>query len=454
MYSTPPTSKTLKVKRNSSHLERDHFAAFASCPRGVEPLLAEELSKLGAITVKNTLGGVEFTANWAALLYMNLWSRLAGRVYLQLANEPCQNDTTLYKLVKKIPWDTWFSETQTLRVDLNNLGLELPNQRFLQLRVKDAICDYFRDKTGKRPSIDTNTPEIRVLAGVGLTHTRIYIDLSGENLFKRGWRQDKGNAPLKENLAAALLKIAQWQPETPLLDPFCGSGTILIEAACIASDRAPGLNRPFAFENLKGFDPGMWEKVKQTAQNRFQQGLKNIKTLHLVGSDITRFLIETAQHNAQLAGLQPLLDNGQLRFEQRDARTIEPKTTYAGQIITNPPYGERLQAKGEKSDADHAYLSLFKDLGTCLKQQFQGWTFHCLSADLELRHAIGLSPKRKTPLFNGGLECRFFEFPLTQGNYRPRANHQIAPSENISNLNTSEANTFDPNRCNANTPMN
>ena len=412
--------QTLSVKRSDTHVRDQEFAAFASCPRGLEALLLTELQDLGAKNGKAVGGGVEFRADWLTLQKMNLWSAFAGRIYLRVAHEACNDDEQLYRLVKKVQWQQWFSDKQLLRVDLNNLGVDLPNARFLQLRVKDAVCDYFLDINGRRPSISIDEPDVRILAALGPTHTSVYLDLSGENLFKRGWRQEKGNAPLKENLAAGMISIAQWNADIALMDPFCGSGTLLIEAACKAVDKAPGLGRRFGFEKLKGYDSTAFRALQEEARTRFQTGLQNVMQLNLYGSDITRLLVELAEHNAKLAGLESLLEDGRLRFEQRDARTVEP-TAESGLIITNPPYGERLQAKGLNSEEDEAYRSLFGEFGTLLKQKFTGWKFNCLTADLDLRHALGLSPKRKTPLFNGGLDCRFFEFPLARGSYRPRA---------------------------------
>lgn len=410
---------TLSLRKHTLPLSQ-MWPAFASCPRGLETLLADELSTLGAQACKTAMGGVEFTATWEHLQAMNLWSSLAGRILMRLAHEPCTSENQLYHLVKKTPWRDWFSEKQTLRVDLNNLGVDLPNARLLQLRVKDAVCDHFRDACGERPDVNLDQPDIRIVAAVGPSHTSVYLDLSGENLFKRGWREEKGTAPLKENLAAGLVRLSQWQPEQALMDPFCGSGTLLIEAAAKATDRAPGLHRHFAFENLKGFDVKPWQAMRRAAEDRFQAGLQRVATLRLVGSDITRLLIDIASHNARLAGLTPLLEDGRLRFEQRDARTMEP-CAQTGVILCNPPYGERLDAKGSRLERDEAYVQLFTDVGTRLKQRFSGWRFCCLTADLEVRKSLGLSPKRKTPIHNGPLECRLFDFPLTTGQYRPRS---------------------------------
>ncbi len=443
----PTTSGRLSLKNSVKLSPEQMWPAFASCPRGLENLLSAELQALGAQQYKPVMGGVEFSATWADLLTMNLWSAIAGRILMRLDHQPCTSETELYRLIKRTPWVDWFRPQQSIRVDLNNLGVELPNARFLQLRVKDAVCDHFRDASGIRPNVDLENPDVRIVVALGPTHASVYIDLSGENLFKRGWRQEKGNAPLKENLAAGIVRLSGWKADTPLLDPFCGSGTILIEAASMATDRAPGLDRRFGFENLRGFDSALWNTLKAQAEQRFEAGLQSAGHLTLQGSDITRLLVEMSDSNARRAGFGPLLDDGRLRFEQRDARTIEPVERVkalvtqrqsepdsvatigdghdiagsAGTLLCNPPYGERLEAKGARIEQDEAYVQLFEDIGTRLKQQFAGWRFCCLTADLELRKSLGLSPKRKTPLYNGALECRLFEFPLTQGTYRPRS---------------------------------
>ncbi len=415
-------------------LEDDIFPAFASCARGLEGLLARELEGLGCYTCKEVFGGVEFQATWQTLMRANLWTRFAGRIGLQIAHGECTDEHRFYTFALKQAWQQWFDVNQTFRVDLNNLGTQVPSLRFAQLRLKDAICDSFRNAVGERPSVSIDAPDVRIFAGLSATHASIYVDLSGESLFKRGWRHDKGAAPLKETLAAGVVTLSGWTPDRVLLDPFCGSGTIPIEAACWAANKAPGLDRVFGFEALKPHQVGLWEPIWTDASRQFEKGLDALisgkKPLAgIYGSDITRKLVDIARDNAVAAGLEPLMQSGHLKFSQGDARHLKAPAS-EGLLLCNPPYGERVQAKGKAVDEeidgaqDEAYLELFKAFGTQLKQNFSGWKVSILSGDLEVRKALGLSPKRKTPLFNGAIECRLFEFPMAAGVYRPRAENQ------------------------------
>ena len=405
-----------------------YFTCFASCPKGLETLLEIELNQLGASEVKSTSGGCLFKAGWPLAVRITYWSRIAGRVGLRLAHEPCQSETDLYNIVTRIDWPNWFHVEQTLRVDLTNLGADYKNPRFAQLKIKDAVCDCFMRQFNQRPNIDTTQPNIRIFAATTPTHASVYIDLAGENLFKRGWRKDKGIAPLKENLAAGIWtliqnKLPEHTEQKNYLDPFCGSGTLVIEAVSQLCDRAPGLDRNFAFEHLKPYTPELGQAIQTQANERFNQGLDQVlkhKPLIWKGSDITALMVELAQHNAQQAGLGELLDAGIIQFAQVDALDVKPWAQH-GVILSNPPYGERARAKGADIEEDEAYERLFKEYGNLLKQQFTGWTAFLFSGDLNLKYTLGLSPKRKTPLFNGAIECRLFEFPITTGVYRPRA---------------------------------
>ena len=424
--SKPLSAPTRRAKRID--LEDDIFHAFASCARGLENMLSKELEGLGAYTCKPVYGGVEFQATWQTLLRANLWTRFAGRIGLRIAYGECTDEHKFYQFALRQNWPDWFDVNQTFRVDVNNLGTQVPSLRFAQLRLKDAICDSFRAAVGSRPSVDTEAPQVRVFAGLSATHASIYIDLSGESLFKRGWRETKGIAPLKETLASAIVSLSGWTPDQLMLDPFCGSGTVAIEAACWAANKAPGLDRVFGFEALLPHKVDIWEPIWTDASKQFEKGMASILSgakpmAGIVASDITRKLIDIATENAMAAGLEPLLKSGALKFTQVDARQLKAPAE-SGLIVTNPPYGERVQAKGkivDEGEEDQAYVELFIEFGSVLKKDFQGWVAFLLSGDLELKKSIGLSPKRKTPLFNGAIECRLFEIPLTQGSYRPRA---------------------------------
>jgi putative N6-adenine-specific DNA methylase len=301
------------------------------------------------------------------------------------------------------------SPQQTLRVDVTASRSPLTSLEFAMLRIKDGIVDRLRALTGTRPSIDRQSPDVRVFAYLDERTVTLYVDLSGEPLFKRGWRADKGEAPLKENLAAGLLVLAGWTPEVPLLDPFCGSGTIAIEAASIATRRAPGLNRSFAFERLAGFDPRAWQGLLRRAHDAVDESVQTL----IVGSDISTRVIEQAHTNAGLAGLGALLGDGRLRLLAGDARTVEPPAAH-GMIISNPPYGE------QSAPRSSSVPKMMGEVGDRLKAAFPGWHAWFLTSDRQLPRQMRLSETRKPVLYNGALECRFFRFEVVGGRYRPR----------------------------------
>ena len=387
---------------------RERF--FAICPRGLEPLLAEELRGLGAERLAVEGGGVGFDSRLPTAYAANLHSRLASRVLWQLASGGYHDEKDVYALARSIAWQDHFGPAQTLRVDVTAARSPLRSLEFATLRIKDAIVDRQREATGARPSIDRAQPDVRVYAHLEETQLTLYLDLSGEPLFKRGWRAQKGEAPLKENLAAGVLQLAGWTPDTPLLDPFCGSGTIVIEAAQVAARRAPGLNRHFAFERLAGFDAAAWRELKAQALAAVDTGA----SARIAGTDISTRVIDTARSNAQLAGMQTWIDDGRLTFGAADARSAEP-VAERGLIVTNPPYGEQSAPKSA------TVPSLMRDFGDRLKQSFAGWQAFVLSADRDLPRQMRLKETRKTVLFNGPLECRLFRFELVAGTYRPRA---------------------------------
>lgn len=383
---------------------------FAICPRGLEILLADELAAVGAQAVKPESGGVAFAGTLATGYAANLHSRLASRILWQLSSGSYAREDDLYAAAHAIRWDEHVGSRQTLRVDVSASGARLKSLEFATLRIKDGIVDRLRERTGARPSIDRERPDVRVFCHLDATTATLYLDLSGEALFKRGWRLDKGEAPLKENLAAGLLKLAGWTPAQPLLDPFCGSGTIVIEAASIAAQRAPGLNRPFGFERLHSHDRAAWRELKQAAL----AAVVERAAAQLVGSDISTRVVDQARLNAERAGLRAWLDDGRLRLTAADARTVEtPAAT--GLIATNPPYGVQSEPKSA------TVAAMMSAVGDHLKQDFAGWTAWILTVDRALPKQMRLQETRKTVLFNGPLECRLFRFELVAGGYRPRA---------------------------------
>jgi len=383
---------------------------FAICPRGLEAPLADELRALGAAQVKTEPGGAAFTGSLPIAYAANLHSRIASRVLWEVGHRSYASEDDLYAAAHAVAWEAHFDSRQTLRVDVTATRSPLRSLEFATLRIKDAIVDRLREKTGDRPSIDRARPDVRVFAHLDATDATLYLDLSGEPLFKRGWRADKGEAPLKENLAAGLLMLAGWTPARPLLDPFCGSGTILIEATQMASRRAPGLQRTFAFERLRGFDRGEWQALREEAQAQVDDRVH----ARIAGSDISSHVVAQALRNAELAGLKPWLDDGRLTLTARDAREAEP-VGERGMIISNPPYGEQSTPKSA------SVAGMMSNVGDRIKQSFAGWDAWFLTSDRALPRQMRLSESRKTVLFNGPIECRFFRFELVTGSYRPRA---------------------------------
>lgn len=383
---------------------------FAICPRGLEPLLADELRALGVQQLDIEGGGVGFAGSMRQAYAANLRSRIASRVLWQVDEGSYRNEQDLYARAHAVDWPRLFAARRTLRVDVTASRSPLRSLEFAMLTLKDAIVDRQRDDTGERPSIDRTHPEVRVFAHLEAEELTLYVDLSGEPLFKRGWRAEKGEAPLKENLAAGLLLLAGWTPDLPLLDPFCGSGTIAIEAAQIACKHAPGLNRRFAFERLAGFDAAAWDELKAQATTE----IDDQAPARIAGTDISTRVIETARGNARLADLQTWLDDGRLSFTATDARIATP-IAERGVIVTNPPYGEQSAPKSASVPA------LMRDVGDRLKAEFAGWQAWMLSADRDLPRQMRLQETRKTVLYNGALECRLFRFEMVAGQYRPRA---------------------------------
>jgi putative N6-adenine-specific DNA methylase len=383
---------------------------FAVCPRGLEAALADELDALAAQSVRAETGGVAFAGSQETGYAANLHSRIASRVLWQVGRRGYTNEQHLYDATQEIRWQDLMSAQQTLRVDVTASRSPLTSLEFAMLRIKDGIVDRMRVLTGERPSIDRQDPDVRVFAYLDERTVTLYVDLSGEPLFKRGWRADKGEAPLKENLAAGLLALSGWTPDVPLYDPFCGSGTIVIEAASIATRRAPGLNRSFAFERLTTFDRHVWRRLLSRAQGDVDDAVDT----KIAGSDISTRVVEQARINAGLAGLGSLLADGRLNLTAADARVAEPPAEH-GMIISNPPYGE------QSAPRSASVPKMMGEVGDRLKAAFPGWHAWLLTSDRQLPRQMRLAETRKPVLYNGALECRFFRFELVGGRYRPRA---------------------------------
>ncbi|ARP91267.1 RNA methyltransferase [Bordetella genomosp. 9] len=389
--------------RGSASRDGERFQVFAPCPQGLEEALTVELRALGYDDARAGRAGAHFSADWAGVQRANLYSRLATRILVQVAQAPVQTEDDLLDLAYATPWERWFGAERTLRVDTSAIKSPMRSLQYCNLRVKDGICDRLMDREGARPDIDTVRPDARVHAFLTVDTATLYLDTSGESLFKRGWRLDKGEAPLRENLAAGMLALADWDPGAPLLDPFCGSGTILIEAAWIALGVPPGIARPFSFERLRDHDARRWQDIKEDARAHIAPRLET----PLFGYDIDPQAIEHARRNAERAWLT----EDAIRFEVGDARTLAaPADT--GWIVTNPPYGERLQSGHDES--------LWRDWAACLKRNFAGWQVHAISSDMTLPQQMRLKPLRRIPLHNGPLDCRLFGFELVSASYRDK----------------------------------
>jgi putative N6-adenine-specific DNA methylase len=377
---------------------------FAPCPRGLEQPLADELAALGAQQIAPTDGGVGFQGEFALCYRVNLWSRVASRVLWRVAGGAYRNEDDIYKLAHRVDWTRYFELEQTFVINTAAQRCPLQSLNFITLRIKDAVCDRFRDACGgNRPSVDTRRPDVRIHAFLDAERVTLYLDTSGEALFKRGWRKSTGEAPLRENLAAGILKLAGWKPGVPLLDPMCGSGTFLMEAAMMAFDIAPGLGRVFGFEQLKDFDAKAWAKIRREAT----AARKLMEKLPIFGSDVSSFALNDARRNFAEAGLSEAVT-----LAQSDVLHVQAPAA-AGVLVTNPPYGERIGEAEELAE-------LYPKLGTVLKQRFAGWTAYILTADPRMQKLMRLKPSRKTPLFNGPLECRLYRFEMVAGANRDK----------------------------------
>jgi len=472
---------------------------FVVCPGGLEVALAKELATiaqradskaLGAWVIDPTptspTGGVGLAAPLSAAMALNLHSRIASRVLLQMAESSYRQEEDLYKLASGLAWEEWFSSEQTLRVDVTAHRSPLKSLNFATLKIKDAIVDRLRDVTGDRPSIDTAFPDVRVQAHLTATHITIYLDTSGEALFKRGWRDEKGDAPLKENLAAGILSITGWKPGQTLFDPMCGSGTFLIEAAQTVLAIPPGAIRAgmygddakssrlayrplvtsahgFGFQRLKPFQANgeekRWVSLKEASLAEILEKRKqypDVQSLLISGGDINEKLVSMFKGNWQRAQLPELPVARQI-----DALVSKPPANaHEGVMLLNPPYGERLALKGGRGrerdndgednyeseesedrfahnletgrqnakrssreslkklqaedEQDPKFIEFLQQFGQHLKDAFGGWSVFVLTADMALPGQLRIKESKRTPLFNGPLECRLFKFEMHQ----------------------------------------
>jgi putative N6-adenine-specific DNA methylase len=398
---------------------------FLPCAAGVEDLLADEVHRLTGLAGEDLLvgrGGVVVQAAWREALRLNLHVRLAQRVLVQVSHRPYRDEAGVYDAARDVPWEMWFTPRQSLKVEITAQHSPLKSLNFAALKIKDAVCDRFRDKSGVRPDVDTQRPDVRVFAHLTATHCTVYIDTSGEPLFKRGWREDKGEAPLKETLAAAMLAASGWDASVPLYDPCCGSGTIAIEAAQIACGIAPGLMRRFGFEKLLPFQAHVWSGLKEEAQAQRRNPQVSIH-----GSDVAFRMVDFANRNAERAGV-----GGVVQFRGGDALQRMPPTDTPGIMLLNPPYGERIETAGvagrgrggrERAQVDPSHADgtdFFVQLASHWKKNYAGWTAWVLTPDLKLPTHMRLKESRRMPMWNGPIECRLFRFDMVAGSARAR----------------------------------
>jgi putative N6-adenine-specific DNA methylase len=389
---------------------------FLPCAAGVEPWLEAEARRIvGGAGVVGARGGVAVDGDERAALTLNLESRLAQRVSWQVAMGGYRNEADLYALARTVDWARWITPRETLRVDVTATRSPLASLNFAALRIKDAVVDALREATGARPSVDTRRPHLALVLHLAERDAALYVDLSGEPLFKRGWRDDKGEAPLKETLAAALLAVAGWggrAEDGPLLDPMCGAGTIAIEAAQLACGIAPGLGRRFAFERLAPFRDHLraWREIQAAARARVHPPAAPVHA-----GDVSFRMTDFAARNAERAGVRHAI-----AFKAADALQRPPPAA-RGTVVMNPPYGERIGAKGQgaREGFDGAAPDdFFARLAAHWKRHYAGWTAWVLSPDMKLPSRMRLKESRRVPLWNGPIECRLFRFELVAGSAR------------------------------------
>ena len=466
---------------------------FLPCAAGVENLLAAEVQRITGIEGKAWRAGVQLQASWREALQLNLHSRLAQRVLIELQHNQYRSEQDLYNAAASVAWEVWFTPAQTFKVEITAQHSPLQSLNFAALKIKDAIADRFRHKFNDvRPSVDTRWPDVRVYVHLTTETVTIYIDTSGEPLFKRGWREDKGDAPLKETLAAAMIAASGWDAQckqgVPLYDPCCGSGTIAIEAAQIACHIAPGINRRFAFQKYLPFQGHVWEGLLDQAEAAITE-----PTAPVFGSDVSFRMVDFAERNAERAGVA-----NAVQFRGGDAFQRMPPAP-SGVMLVNPPYGERIdvagvagtsgvqqreqrrsQFQGQSVDefgqplvrperdmrsnredrharnerdsreesgfepprdrsanpgreqAQNAWgeeaSDFFPQLAAHWKKNYAGWTAHVLTPDLKLPNKMRLKESRRVPMWNGPIECRLFRFDMVAGSARGKPADAAPPA--------------------------
>jgi putative N6-adenine-specific DNA methylase len=446
---------------------------FLPCAAGVEDFLAQEVHDITGLQgedLRVMRGGVNLRSSWRDAMRLNLYSRLCQRVLVQLHVGEYRNEQDLYEAASNVAWEIWFTPKESFKIEITAQHSPLQSLNFAALKIKDAIADRFRFKTGIRPDVNTQWPDARIYAHLTTDTVTIYIDTSGEPLFKRGWRQDTGEAPLKETLAAAMIAASGWidtiDEETgefaPFYDPCCGSGTIAIEAAQIACNIAPGSTRRFGFEKLLPFQPHVWDAIKSEAAQAVLTPEER-KNIQIFGSDVSFRMVDFATRNAERAGVADVV-----QFRGGDALQRMPPCDNAKQngiMIVNPPYGDRIGISGvagqnarrsggrenarqntdagdfeqdnqagqadqprfgqrETAQTENAGLEgsdFFPQLSAHWKKNYAGWTAHVLTPDMKLPTKMRLKESRRVPMWNGPIECRLFRFDMVAGSARTKS---------------------------------
>ena len=407
---------------------------FLPCAAGVEDYLVPEVLRITSLPpgcVTKQRGGVAVRTSLNDAMLLNLYCRLAQRVLVLVSYTEYRSENDLYRAAMDVTWERWFTPRESIKIEVTAQHSPLTSLNFAALKVKDAVCDRFREVAGGvRPNVDTQWPDVRIYAHLTTDSCSLYIDTSGEPLFKRGWREDKGDAPLKETLAAAMLAASGWADGDadllPLYDPCCGSGTIAIEAAQIACNIAAGSLRRFAFEKFVPFRQQVWSDMKKQAAEAVVKPEPGQPAL-IYGSDVSHRMVDFAQRNAQRAGVADVIE-----FRGGDALQRLPPIEGGGVMLLNPPYGERIGIGGVAGEGDQARFgarelaetedggAFFTQLATHWKKNYAGWTAWVLTPDLKLPARMRLKESRRVPMWNGPIECRLFKFDMVKGSARTK----------------------------------
>jgi len=389
------TSTVIRRKGAAAVAANRPLELFATVALGVEELTAAELQRLGASDIQVVRGGVGFSGDRRILYRSLLRLRTASRVLVQLGSFSCTSPQELYDGMRTLPWTELLTPAMTLAVDCTLRDSAITHSHFAALKAKDAIVDLLRDATGSRPNIETKTPDLRVNLHIAKNRATVSLDASGAPLDRRGWRLDRNDAPLRETLAAAIMLHTGWDGSVPLLDPMCGSGTLLLEGAAIALGQPAGGGREFGLMRWRDFDRRLWERLLQEEQAAAASSL----TVPVLGYDRDPKAIIACRENARRAGLEYAIS-----FDRRPFEDTEP-CGHQGVLVMNPPYGVRM---GDKAELEGVY----RKIGEVFKRRFTGWTAYLLAGDLELAKLVGLKPARRFVLFNGPLECRLLKYEL------------------------------------------